>query len=49
MKIFSDIDRLPQLYNYYYKCHKVSRKGQREGEVEFSLDDYMRVPIDTHM
>ncbi|XP_038050090.1 conserved oligomeric Golgi complex subunit 7-like isoform X2 [Patiria miniata] len=24
VKIFLDIDRLPQLYNYYYKCHKSS-------------------------
>ena len=23
-KIFTDIDRLPQLYKYYHKCHKVS-------------------------
>lgn len=23
-RIFSDIDRLPQLYKYYHKCHKVS-------------------------
>ena len=26
VKIFEDIDRLPQLYKYYHKCQKVSRK-----------------------
>jgi len=24
VKVFTEIDRMPQLLAYYYKCHKVS-------------------------
>lgn len=24
VKVFAEIDRMPQLLAYYYKCHKVS-------------------------
>lgn len=27
VKVFTEIDRMPQLLAYYYKCHKVSPTG----------------------
>ncbi|XP_072035028.1 conserved oligomeric Golgi complex subunit 7-like [Amphiura filiformis] len=38
VKIFSDIDRLPQLYNYYYKCHKTSLLQQWQTLQEQNAD-----------
>lgn len=27
VKVFTEIDRMPQLLAYYYKCHKVGSTG----------------------
>lgn len=27
VKVFTEIDRMPQLLAYYYKCHKVAAAG----------------------
>lgn len=29
VKVFTEIDRMPQLLAYYYRCHKVSRRVSR--------------------
>ncbi|ELT88100.1 hypothetical protein CAPTEDRAFT_161050 [Capitella teleta] len=38
VKIFTDIDRLPQLYKYYHKCHRVSLLQQWRDENRKSLE-----------
>ena len=44
-KMFSDIDRLPQLYKYYHKCHKTdllaSWKGLIQTKADASLKEWL--------
>ncbi|XP_060062709.1 conserved oligomeric Golgi complex subunit 7-like isoform X2 [Ylistrum balloti] len=44
-RIFSDIDRLPQLYKYYHKCHKTNLMSSwttvMEAKSDDSLTDWM--------